>query len=443
MIIRPAKRLRGGLRLPGDKSVSHRAAILAALARGETLVGNFSTSEDCASTLACLNRLGVETEREGTNVRVKGVGPGGLRAPGVALDCDNSGSTMRMLAGVLAGQDFESELTGDDSLRSRPMKRIIEPLELMGARVESAAGRAPLRVRGRRPLQPISYRVPVASAQVKSCLLLAGLSAGGRTEVIESGGPTRDHTERMLRWLGVPVEVEMKKDDAEASRVFAVQGPAGFDARDISVPGDISSAAFFIAAASLLPGSDLRMEGVGLNPTRARIVDVLRGLGAQIQVEEVREECNEPVGTVRVKGSDEELAPQDAGRSHVISGGLVPQLIDELPVLAVVGTRVRGGLTIRDAAELRVKESDRLAATAANLRAMGAVVEEHEDGLTVSGPSKLRGARLDSYGDHRITMAFAVAALLADDESEIAGAEECVGVSFPEFFGLLESAAGR
>jgi 3-phosphoshikimate 1-carboxyvinyltransferase len=454
MRIEPAKRLRGRLEgLPGDKSVSHRAAVIAALARGLTRVRNYSTSEDCASTLRCLGQLGVRVRREGRDVTVEGAAPPdapaatdvrvGLRPPDAPLDCGNSGTTMRLLAGVLAGQPFESTLAGDASLSRRPMRRVIEPLELMGARVGAEDGHAPLRVEGRRPLNSIAYELPVASAQVKSCVLLAGLFARGVTRVSEPSAATRDHTERMLRWFGVPVTVEASGDAGEtAGRVISVEGGAALAARDMDVPADISSAAFLVAAAALLPGSSLKIAGVGLNPTRARVLAALRDLGARVHTEGVGERCNEPVGDVLVSGDTRGLAPAGAG-ANVLRGPSIAQLIDELPVLAVVGSQAEGGLEIRDAAELRVKESDRIGATVRNLRAMGAQVEEFEDGLRVEGRTRLRGARLDAHGDHRIAMAFAVAALAAEGASEIEGARECVGVSFPEFFDLLESVAER
>jgi 3-phosphoshikimate 1-carboxyvinyltransferase len=475
MRIQPARRLRGRLRVPGDKSVSHRAAILASLAEGRTRVENFSSSADCASTLEALRGLGVTVERRGDVVTVEGAGDGDgaprFRRPAGPLDCGNSGTTMRLLAGVLAAQPFASTLTGDESLSRRPMRRVIEPLGLMGARLFAEDGHAPLGVEGRRPLQSIRYEMPVASAQVKSCVLLAGLGAEGRTEVIEPRAQTRDHTERMLRWFGVPVETrelpgavegaggsdaaragrppgapgasaEPEKSNEVGGRVaVALDAPAPLLARDLTVPGDISSAAFLLAGAALLPGSELELDGVGLNPTRATLLDVLGALGLSLAVEEEREQSNEPVGRLRVRGSGG-LAPAEAG-ANVIRGASVAQLIDELPVLAVVGTGVEGGIEIRDARELRVKESDRISATVANLRAMGAEVEEFEDGLRVEGPVALRGARLRSYGDHRIAMAFAVAALTARGETEIEGAEECVAISFPEFFPLLESVAER
>ncbi|MGI8897843.1 MAG: 3-phosphoshikimate 1-carboxyvinyltransferase [Pyrinomonadaceae bacterium] len=434
MKITPARRINGRVQLPGDKSISHRAAIIAALANGTSRITNFSSSEDCAATLSCLRQLGVSIQSEGSTVIVEGAGEAGLRAPNEALYCGNSGSTMRMLAGVLAGQDFSSTLTGDSSLNSRPMQRIIEPLQLMGAELGSENGKPPLTIKGRKPLKPIRYELPVASAQVKSCVLLAGLNAEGRTEVIERGGETRDHTERMLKWFGVPIERSMEG-------AISIEGPRSFAARDVRVPGDISSAAFLIAAAGLLPESNLDVEDVGLNPTRTMFVSMLRSLGVMIEIIDRQEDGHEPAGGVRVKGklSAESPSPVD---STLVRGNLIAQLIDELPLLAVVGTQIPGGVEIRDAAELRRKESDRIASTVKNLRAMGAEVEEFEDGLAVHGRAQLRGAMLDSYGDHRIAMTFAVAALTAEGDSEIAGAE-CVGVSFPDFFTVLESLVER
>ena len=455
MRIRPARRLRGHIKgLPGDKSISHRAAIIAALARGRTRVRNFSTSADCASTLECLRRLGVGVGREGEGraVVIDGVGGGeagrwSFRAPVGALDCGNSGTTMRLLAGVLAAQDFAATLTGDASLTTRPMRRVVEPLELMGARVLTDEGHAPLRVEGRRPLRAVSYEMTVASAQVKSCVLLAGLGAEGETRVVETSGPTRDHTERLLEWFGARIHVHDATEPNGRPELTAhhasvtVEGPATLRARDVTVPGDISSAAFLLAAAALLPESDLSIDGVGLNPTRAGMVRALRALGADLRVVNARDECNELVGGVRARGAG--ALRRAAGHGGAVRGGAVARLIDELPVLAVVGTQAEGGIEIRDARELRVKESDRIDATVRNLRAMGAEVEEFDDGLRVGGPTRLRGARLASFGDHRIAMAFTVAALVASGESWIEGAEECVPVSFPEFFELLESVVER
>jgi 3-phosphoshikimate 1-carboxyvinyltransferase len=440
MKIQPAARLRGQVSVPGDKSISHRAAIIAAMAEGSSLLANYSTNQDCASTLSCLGSLGVGIQQRGSEVRIDGRGARGLNPSPAPLDCGNSGSTMRMLAGVLSGQAFGSVLTGDTSLRARPMKRIVEPLVLMGARVHAEDNRPPLRIEGSNSLKAIRYELPVASAQVKSCILLAALNAEGRTEVIESLGGTRDHTERMLRWFGVPLETSGGVG-ATPEITITISGPAGYAARDLNIPGDISSAAFLIGAAALLPGSELRVQNVGLNATRVQALTLLSSFGFDIEIRNQREDCNEPLGDLVVKHTAETLAAQ-SDRPHRVDGPSVAQLIDELPLLAVIGSQLAGGLEIRDAAELRMKETDRIAATVTNLRAMGAAVDEFEDGLAISGPTALKGAQLNAFGDHRIAMAFSVAALLADHESEILGAD-CVAVSFPGFFDLLSSVVER
>ena len=424
-----ARRISGRLQLPGDKSISHRAALIAALSSGSSEITNFSTARDCASTLACLRELGISIEQ--TDERLTFTGGQKLAAPSRPLDCGNSGSTLRILTGVLAGHDLTAELVGDESLSSRPMRRIIEPLELMGATIESTGGKAPLQVHGSGKLKPIIYKLPVASAQVKSAILFAGLNATGRTTVIETS-PTRDHTERLFNGFGVPV----KTDDALS---VLIDGPARLSGGAITIPGDVSSAAYFIAAAMLLPGSDLTIERVGLNPTRAAFLDVLRSWGAEIAITDVQSERNEPFGTIKVRGGINRKAGET---ERILRGSMIPALIDELPLLAVVGSQIEGGIQIRDAAELRHKESDRLATTAINLRAMGAEVEEFADGLFVSGPVRLRGTLIDSHSDHRIAMAFSVAALLAEGEVEIGGSE-CVAISFPEFYALLDSLAVR
>jgi 3-phosphoshikimate 1-carboxyvinyltransferase len=443
MRIQPARGLRGRLRVPGDKSISHRAAIIAALAQtgGRSRLTNYSTSADCASTLACLSALGVRIERAGDAVEIEGAGLSWTQAPREPLDCGNSGTSMRLLAGLLAGQSFAATLTGDASLRSRPMKRIIEPLELMGARISSEAGRAPLRVEGRAPLAAITYDLPVASAQVKSCVLLAGLNADGRTEVVEARGATRDHTERLLSLFGADVRAELKDYEDRQALHVSLETPVSLRPRDCNIAGDISSAAFFAVAAALLGGSDVTLAQVGLNPTRTGILDALQRLGADVFVAERRVESGEAVGELRVRGHGEALKPKSTG-AQVIRGELIANLIDELPILCVLGTQVEGGLEIRDAGELRVKETDRIGAMVVNLRALGAEVEEYEDGLRVGGRTRLRGARLESFGDHRIAMACAVAALIGEGESELAGAE-AVAVSFPEFFTMLESVIER
>jgi len=438
VVIKPAKRIRGRLSTPGDKSISHRAAMMAAIADGASRIKNFSTSADCQATLSCLRQLGVELERAGSDVLIHGVGLRGLQAPGEPLDCGNSGTTMRLLAGILAGQNFTTTLTGDESLGSRPMQRIIEPLEMMGAQISSHDGRAPLVIQGRAPLKPIIYELLVASAQVKSSILFAGLNANGRTEVTELTA-TRDHTERMLQWFGVPAGV--RSGDREGSRVITIDGPIAFSGRDVTIPGDLSSASYFIAAASLLPGSSLEVPNLGTNPSRALFLEQMRMFGFEIEIEDQTEASHEPRANIRV-GGRKGIVESDAESLLTLRSSLVPQLIDELPLLAVVGSQIKGGIEIRDAAELRVKESDRIAATVEGLRAMGAEVEEFEDGLRVHGPARLYGAKIDPRGDHRLAMSFAVAGLIAEGATEI-GDAECVAVSFPEFFGLLESVVER
>jgi 3-phosphoshikimate 1-carboxyvinyltransferase len=425
MNLKRVQRLDGRLRMPGDKSISHRAALIGALASGGSTISNFSTAVDCASTLSCLGQLGVQIKQSGNTVHIQGAE---LRKPQSTLDCGNSGSTIRILAGVLAGQDFSVELSGDSSLRSRPMSRVIEPLKLMGAEIDSNHGKPPLIVRGSKEVKPIVYKLPVASAQVKSAILFAALGAHGRTQVKQTS-LSRDHTERLFNSFGVTVTTD-------EDLTVTLDGPAKLTGGDITIPGDISSAAYFVAAATLLPESELKIDGVGLNHTRSEFLSVLSSWGADISTESVQRERNEPVGTIRVRGRSQ-LKP-DRVSDRRLEKLKIPSLIDELPLLAVVGTQVAGGIEIRDAGELRHKESDRLKATILNLRSMGADVEDYLDGLSVSGPTRLRGASIDSFGDHRIAMAFTIAALIADGTTEIAGAD-CVKISFPEFFHLLNS----
>ena len=410
--------------MPGDKSISHRAALIAALSSGNSQISNFSSARDCASTLACLRELGISIEDKGGQLLF--AGNQRFVTPVRPLNCGNSGSTLRILTGVLAAHDLEAELIGDNSLSSRPMRRIIEPLELMGAQIDATGGKAPLKVRGTSNPVPITYKLPIASAQVKSAILFAALNAKGRTTVIETCA-SRDHTERLFNGFGVPVTTNQDHS-------VVLDGPAQLKGGAINVPGDVSSAAYFIAAAMLMNKSVLTIEGVGLNPTRAAFLSVLSAWGADISTTDLQNDRNEPCGTINVRGGISKIAGDD---DRILCKSMIPSLIDELPLLAVVGSQISGGIRIKDAAELRLKESDRLASTAVNLRAMGAEVEEFEDGLEVIGPTKLRGATIDSFGDHRIAMAFTVAALVADGESEIKGAE-CVAISFPEFFELLE-----
>jgi 3-phosphoshikimate 1-carboxyvinyltransferase len=425
-IIRPARNILGTLRLPGDKSISHRYAMLGAFAEGTSRFTNFSTGADCASTLACMQALGARVRKlDGGGIEIDGVG-GHVVPAEHPLDCGNSGSTMRMISGLLAPQEGRFTLVGDASLSRRPMERIRKPLSQMGANITLTEGHAPLTIQGA-PLHAIDYTTPVPSAQVKTCVLLAGLQTAGDTTVRESLR-TRDHSELALRAFGANLSRSIDS--------ITITGPQTLHAIEAAVPGDISSAAFFLCAAALFPGSGLILDGVGLNPTRATLLDVLTALGARIAVLQLEEVRSELVGTVQITADAEGL------RSTTISGALAAQLIDELPVLAAIAPYTNGGIRIRDAKELRVKESDRIALVARNLRAMGAEVEEFEDGLDVPGGQTLHGAVIDSGGDHRIAMAFSVAALRAEGDTLIQGAESAA-ISFPEFFDLLDLVAER
>ncbi len=423
--VRRAARLSGTVRLPSDKSIAHRAAILSALAEGTSRIEGYPASADPQSTLSCLRQLGVRIEEEaGGTLAVEGRGLGGLKEPDAPLDCGNSGTTMRLLAGVLAGQPFDSILTGDASLRARPMERIAAPLREMGAEVTLKDGCAPIRLAGGRKLRGIEYELPVASAQVKSCVLLAGLFAEGETTVIEPV-PSRDHTERML---------ELDVVEMGGARHLSVEDGRTVPAQTWTVPGDFSAAAFFLVAGSIVPESELRLEGVGLNPSRAALLDVLRAMGADFSIKNERTRGGEPLGDLTVR------TPGSALQSATIGGRLIPNLIDELPVLAVAAACAGGRTTITGAAELRVKETDRIAAIAAGLSALGAEVEELEDGLVIEGPARLRGAEVDARGDHRIAMTLGVAGLAAEGETTIRGAEHA-RVSFPGFWDELTRAA--
>ncbi len=419
--VEPAVRISGRVVVPGDKSVSHRYALLGGLAHGRTQLDNFAPGSDCAATLACLAALGVAISRDGARVELDGLGLGGLRPPARALDASNSGSTMRMLAGVLAGHPFASEITGDASLCRRPMRRVVVPLERMGARVDHHDGCPPLRIHGG-ALRGIEFHPEVASAQVKSAVLLAGLHASGTTTVVEPAA-TRDHTERALAAFGAPPRVE--------GRAVTVQGGATLTARSLLVPGDASSAAFWAVAAAGVPGSSIEMAGVGLNPSRIAFLDILARAGAEVR--STRDpagdggEAAEPLGTIRVSHAtlgDVEIAPDE-----------VPGLIDELPALAALAT-FGGRIRVRGAAELRAKESDRISALVAGLRALGADADEWPDGFDVRATRRLTGGQADACGDHRLAMAFAIAALGATTPSVIHGAD-AVDVSYPGFFEIL------
>ena len=427
VVVAPINRLRGELRLPGDKSISHRAAMIASVARGESVLENFSSAEDCRATLDCLQALGVRIVRNNSAVVIQGA-PAGFAAPSQSLNAQNSGTTMRLVAGILAGQPFATTITGDDSLLSRPMQRVAEPLRLMGAQVElESNGRAPIHIIGRPPLQPIKYQLPIPSTQIKSAVLLAGLFTDGITTV-EEPTQTRDHTERLLNEFGARVE--------RNGSAISIQGGVQLVSCKLFVPGDISSAAFFIAAAVSLPGSDLLIRDVGLNPTRTAFLATLKTMGADITVTDERLEGGEPVGSLRVLA--EALKEP---RTLEISGATVANLIDELPLLGFLAASLGWEMTLRDAGELRVKESDRIAATVTNLARMGAQIEERVDGWHIVSAGKLHGAQLSSFSDHRIAMGCAVAALSATGPSQIEGAGDSVAVSLPEFWSLLESVA--
>ena len=418
--IRPSSRIRGRVELPGDKSISHRLAMLGAIAKGKTVIRGLSGSADCAGTLSCLRQLGVGVESpEPGHVVISGRGLRGLEASEPPLDAGNSGTTLRMLSGILAGQHFSTTISGDSSLRRRPMRRIIDPLSRMGAEIQAGPDNTPpLSIRGG-DLQAIDYPMPVASAQVKSAILLAGLYASGTTRVVEPLA-SRDHTEIALRQFGVDLQ--------GSGNELLIRGGQQPLARSVAVPGDISSAAFFIAAALLLPNSEILFQGVGLNPRRRAVVDVLIEMGAAIDVIDEYPLHGELAGDLRVRSSNL--------RGGRLSGALIPQLIDEIPILAVLAPRTQEGIHIRDAAELRVKESNRIQSIVGNLRAMGVAVEEYPDGMSIPGRQSLRGALVDSHGDHRIAMAFSIAGLVADGPTVIGNAD-CVSVSFPGFYDLL------
>jgi 3-phosphoshikimate 1-carboxyvinyltransferase len=417
--ISPASAITGAITLPGDKSISHRYAMISAIADGESRIHNYSTGADCHSTLGCVRALGIEVEVDGTEVLIKGKGLDGLRAPVNDLDAGNSGSTIRMLSGILAAQPFLARIFGDESLSRRPMQRIMRPLAGMGAEIRAREDKfPPLEIHGTR-LRPIDYTLPVPSAQVKTCVLFAGLFAAGQTSVSEPVA-SRDHTEIALREFGADLSVSQRK--------ITLAGRPRLTGRELVVPSDLSSAAFFIVAALLVPGSQLTIRGVGLNPTRSALLDLLIGMGAKILIPTLESRNGELIGDIVVQHSDL--------KGGTVEGALTAALIDEIPVLAVLGAATEDGLTVRDAGELRVKETDRIRTVVENLRRLGVEAEEQPDGMVIPGRQKFRGAAFDSFGDHRIAMAFAVAALRAEGESVIEGAE-AASVSFPEFWSTL------
>jgi 3-phosphoshikimate 1-carboxyvinyltransferase len=423
--IRPARGINGTVRIPGDKSISHRYAMLAAIAEGTSRFHNFAAARDCANTLDCMQAVGSKWRRvEDDAIEVQGIGPR-LKAPSRPLDCGNSGSTMRMLSGILAGQPFRSELFGDESLSRRPMARIIKPLSEMGAKIAAReGGRPPLKIQGGN-LKAIPYRPEVASAQVKSCVLFAGLFAEGES-IFEEPIRTRDHGEIALAAFGAEVE--------RRGNVSRIRGGQKLNAIEALVPGDLSSAAFFLCAAAIFPGSQISLPGILMNPTRARLLDILIQMGLKVRVSQLEQHHGEMLGALEVQG--------DKWTGATIGGADTAALIDEIPVLAALAPYTADGIEVRDAAELRVKESDRIATVANNLRKMGAEVDERADGLRIPGKQKLHGGEVDSHGDHRVAMAFAVAALRAQGETTIHGAD-AAGVSYPAFFQDLERVVRR
>lgn len=412
---------RGEITPPGDKSISHRAVMIGSLAEGETSVSGFLNGEDTLSTVDAFRKLEIDIEVKNTDLLIKGKGLHGLTEPKEIIDAGNSGTTTRLITGLLAAQNFSSEITGDKYLQKRPMARIVKPLTEMGADItgEDNNNLLPLKIEGKK-LRGIKYEVPVASAQVKSCLILAGLFAQGVTEIIEPQ-KTRDHTERMLAHFGAELNID--------GNIIKVRSPDQFKGSNLIVPSDISSAAFFIVATLINPGSELLIKNVGLNPERTGVLDILKLMGANISIENERIECGEPVGDLIVKHSNL--------KGIKIKGELIPKAIDELPIVSVAACFAEGTTTISEAKELRVKETDRITAMVSELNKLGADVQELEDGVIISGVEELKGSKCLSWGDHRIAMSIAVAATRANGETEIEDAD-CVAVSFPEFFDLLE-----
>ncbi|HEY3825233.1 MAG TPA: 3-phosphoshikimate 1-carboxyvinyltransferase [Bryobacteraceae bacterium] len=422
--VRPARRLSGLVTLPGDKSISHRYAMIASLAEGPSNIVNYSTGADCHSTLGCVRALGIDVEEQGTTVTIQGRGLQGWKQPAGDLDAGNSGSTIRMMSGLLAAQSFDSRIFGDESLSRRPMGRIIKPLESMGARIEASDGQFPPLVIHGSALHPIDYTLPVPSAQVKTCVLFGGLFAEGATVVRETIR-SRDHSEIALREFGADLQV--------VKRVITLQGNPTLVGREVVVPSDLSSAAFFLVAGLLVPESQLVIQNVGLNPTRSALLDFLLSMGASVKVLKIESVNGELIGDIEVRYS--------RVRGGTIDKELTAALIDEIPVLAVLGAASEEGLVIRDAQELRIKETDRIATVAENFRRMGIEAEVTPDGMRVPGKQKFRAAQFDSFGDHRIAMAFAVASLAGDGDSSIENAE-AASVSFPEFWDILQQIAG-
>lgn len=435
--------LRGDVRLPGDKSISHRAAMLLSISEGSARISNYATGEDCLSTLNALRSLGVEISGTGDEVEIEGSGIAGYKRPLGPIDCGNSGTTMRLLSGLLSVEKFETVLVGDESLSARPMRRIAVPLSEFGAEIGLQDGRPPIEIRPARGESELRFKLEVPSAQVKSCILLAGLNGGLKVTAAasahsENRSASRDHTERMLEFLGVSIETKYRPEDDGWVEEISVSGDGAPIARDIDVPGDFSSAAFFLVAAAIVSGSEIRMPNTGLNPTRTALLEVLEQCGSRIRVENQQTVSGEPRGDLYAGSLDPARLPT---ASVVLGGSRIPNLIDEIPVLSILGTVLPHGLVVRGASELRVKESDRIAAVVNNLRQMGASVEEFEDGFAVSR-SSLKGAEIDPKNDHRIAMAFAIAGLIAEGETRILN-PSTADVSFPGFFKILDTLSMR
>jgi 3-phosphoshikimate 1-carboxyvinyltransferase len=421
--IKPLSKIKSEIHVPGDKSISHRAIMIGALANGETVVNGFLPSADCLATVACFRKLGISIKVDKDKVVIQGKGLNGLKQPKGTLNVGNSGTTIRLLSGILAGQSFPATITGDESIQKRPMMRIVNPLREMGAEIEGQGANgnifAPLRISGGN-LAPIRYDLPVASAQVKSAVLLAGLFADGVTTVVEKH-QARDHTERMLDYFGARIKLRGLNTQ--------IQGKNEFDGAEIDIPGDLSSAAFFIVAGLLVPDSELLVRNVGVNPTRIGIIEVLHRMGAKLEVKDEEIISEEPRANMVISSS--------GLSSTVVSGEIIPKIIDEIPIIAVAATQAQGKTEIRGAKELRVKESDRIATISAELKKMGANIKELDDGMIIEGPTKLRGAAVKSYGDHRVAMAMAIAGLIAEGETTIEDTT-CIETSFPGFEKILK-----
>lgn len=420
-IIKPPRKIVGTITAPADKSITHRAIMMASLSEGESLIENYLPSDDCMRTLRAFEQLGIRTKKDANSLIIYGAGLRGLKAPKEVIDSGNSGTTVRLLSGILAGNDFTSKIIGDVSLSKRPMKRIMEPLEMMGAKISAFNGNyLPMEIQGTRNLKAINYESPIASAQVKSCVLLAGIQTNGTTSFTEPVR-SRDHTERMLLAAGADITI--------SKFTVSVKGPCRINLKHITVPGDISSAAFFLVAGAVFPSAKIRLENVGINPTRDGIIEVLKKMNAKINVSNPSKASGEPVADITVESSKLEAVN--------IGADIIPRLIDEIPILVLAATQSRGTTVISGAKELRVKESDRLKTISNELNKMGSNIKEKDDGLIIEGPTPLNGADVQTYDDHRIAMTLAIAGLIANGETRVSGVD-CVDTSFPGFYNQIK-----